>query len=110
MLYIEGNMIKLTRGDTAYLTVPIQIATGEEYSMQNGDTLTMSVKKSIKDETYAFQKISVGENTIHIEPADTEQLAFGKYKYDLQLTTTDGDIYTLIEVDTFELMPEVTLR
>ena len=110
MLYIEGNTIKLTRGDTAYLTVPIKLATEEEYTMQSGDTLVMSVKKSINDEHYAFQKQATNGNTIHIEPADTEQLAFGKYKYDIQLNTADGDVYTLIDVDVFELLPEVTCK
>lgn len=108
MLYIEGNTIRLTRGDTAYLTVPIRLATDEEYIMDKGDTLILSVKKSLRDETYAFQKRVEGENTIHIEPIDTEHMEFGKYKYDLQLNTSGGDVFTLIEVDTFELLPEVT--
>jgi hypothetical protein len=108
MLHIEGNTIKLTRGDTAYLTVPIKSATGEEYALQNGDTLVMSVKKTVNDAKYALQKLAVNGNTIHIEPADTAQLEFGKYKYDLQLNKANGDVYTLIEVDTFEILQEVT--
>lgn len=106
MLYVEGNTIRLTRGDTAFLTVPITAA-GEEYTMQSGDTLVMSVKKTVNDAEYSFQKVADG-NVIHILPDDTKTLPFGKYKYDLQLNTADGDVYTLIDVDTFEIMAEVT--
>lgn len=112
MLYIEGNSIRLTRGDTAYLTVPIFIKVNgentEEYTMQPDDTLTLSVKKAVRDVEYCFQKVTTGTNTIHILPQDTAELAFGKYKYDVQLVTAGGDVFTLIEVDNFELLQEVT--
>lgn len=108
MLYISGNNIKLTRGDTAYLTVPITMENGEEYAIQSGDTLIMSVKKSINDAEYCFQKFIQNDTTIHIEPVDTEMLSFGKYRYDIQLNKANGDVYTLIDVATFEILPEVT--
>lgn len=108
MLYIDGNNIKLTRGDTAYLTVPITMDNGEEYAMQSGDTLVMSVKRTVNDADYCFQKFIQNDNTIHIEPVDTELMSFGKYKYDLQLNKADGDVFTLIDVATFEVLAEVT--
>lgn len=108
MLYISGNDIKLTRGDTAYLTVPIKMDNGEEYAMQNGDTLILSVKKNVKELEYGFQIFVQNDNTIHIKPEDTEKLDFGKYKYDIQLNKADGDRFTLIDVSMFEILPEVT--
>ena len=107
MLYIEGTTIRMTRGDTVYLTVPLTSAT-EAYEMSATDTLTLSVKKSERDAEYIFQKISEGSNAFHIEPSDTAQLAFGKYKYDVQLNTGDGDVYTVIPPSTLELLTEVT--
>lgn len=110
MLYITGNNIRLTRGDTAYLTVPITMDNGEEYAIQNGDTLVMSVKRTVDDSEYCFQKFVQNDNTIHIDPVDTDVLPFGKYKYDIQLNKADGDVFTLIDVATFEILPEVTCK
>lgn len=107
MLYIEGTNIRMTRGDTVYLTVPLKTLT-EAYEMGSKDTLTLSVKKTVRDTEYLFQKVSVGSNEFHIEPADTTDLAFGKYLYDVQINTSDGDVYTVIPTSAFELLTEVT--
>lgn len=107
MLYIEGTTIRMTRGDTVYLTVPLT-STTEAYEMGSSDTLTLTVKKSERDAQHILQKVSTGNNQFHIEPADTASLAFGKYKYDVQLNTSDGDVYTVIPPSVFELLVEVT--
>lgn len=107
MLYIKGNDIKLTRGDTLHLTIPITNGE-EEYVIQVDDTLVFSVKKMLSDSDYKIQKSIVGENTFHIEPNDTAKLPFGKYYYDIELRTAAGDIYTIIDTSSFELLTEVT--
>lgn len=109
MLYIDDKTIKLTRGDTARLTVPIvNLANNGEYTMESGDILYFTVKKTAKDTDFLFQKSVTGSNSIHIRPEDTAALSFGKYKYDVQLTTATGDVYTVIEPSTFEVMEEIT--
>lgn len=111
MLYIDGNTnkIRLTRGDTAYLTINIiDDATGEPYVMSAEDALALTVKKTVNDATASFQKISTGTNAFHIEPEDTKSLEFSAYKYDVQLTKGNGDVFTVIAPSTFEIMPEVT--
>lgn len=110
MLHIKDDgTIRLTRGDTARLTIPIiNSASNSEYTMQSGDVLFFTVKKSAKDTNYLFQKKIIGANLIHIKPEDTDNLSFGKYKYDAQLTTASGDVYTIIEPSVFEIMEEIT--
>lgn len=109
MLYIDDKTIKLTRGDTARLTVPIiNLANNGEYTMESGDILYFTIKKTAKDSDFLFQKSVTGSNSIHIRPEDTANLSFGKYKYDVQLTTATGDVYTVIEPSTFEVMEEIT--
>ena len=109
MLYIDDKTIKLTRGDTARLTVPIiNLANNGEYTMESGDILYFTVKKTAKDSDFLFQKSVTGSNSIHIKPEDTANLSFGKYKYDVQLTTATGDVYTVIEPSAFEVMEEIT--
>lgn len=111
MLYIEGTDIKLTRGDTAYLHVPIEnrLPDGNTvpYELAEGDTLTMTMRLNYDSEV-CFQKVVRGTNTFHIVPEDTRRCRFAKYKYDVQLTTASGDVYTVIEPSCFQVLPEVT--
>lgn len=110
MLYIgaKGD-IRLTRGDTARFTVPIANETdGSEYVLASGDTLTFTVKEDANDADALIVKTLKGSNQIHIAPADTAGLEFKKYIYDVQLTTASGDVYTVIEPITFEVMKEVS--
>jgi hypothetical protein len=102
--------IELTRGDTARLTVFPTIGEGEEkqpYTVKGNDVLTFTVKKSYEDETAVIKKEITGSTTFHIEPKDTNGLDFGRYKYDVQLTTADGDNYTFINKKDFTITEEV---
>ena len=110
MLIVQENgAIRLTRGDTARLTVTIlNQLSGEPYVIRDTDILTLTVKKSVKDMMFCFQKEVLGSCHIQIKPADTKLRSFGMYKYDVQLKTRNGDIYTVIPPTNFEIMPEVT--
>ena len=110
MLYIESNnVIRLTRGDTAKLTVPIENdLDNSSYVMDERDTLTFTIKKSVKDNENLVQKVVTGSNNFHIKPEDTDSLPFGKYVYDVQLTTAGGVVCTVIEPTSFEILSEVT--
>lgn len=115
MLYVEpGNVIKITRGDTGYLEVPVDMILEDDtktpYEVKAGDTMTLSVKKSTKDTEYCFQKTVNSTNLFKIEPEDTSHCEFGKYRYDVELTTAEGDTYTVIEDTLFTILPEVTCR
>lgn len=103
-----GNTVSLTKGDTAYLKVDIKNdANGDVYEVRDGDTLTMTVKKDFNSNP-AFQKKISGGVEFHIKPQDTTGLDVGKYKYDVQLDTADGDVFTVIAPSTFEILEEVT--
>lgn len=110
MLYVDkSNNIRLTRGDTARFVVSVKNeVTQQAYDIQSSDTLTMTIKDSIRDGEACVQKTITGSNVFHILPSDTRGLNFGKYVYDVQLTTASGDVYTVVEPATFELMEEVT--
>lgn len=109
MLYVKNNNIQLTRGDTADLTVQLtNQTTQEDYVMSESDILTLTIKRTVNDEEVCAQKTVTGINRIHISPSDTNQLSFGKYIYDVELKTSDGDVYTIIEPTRFDILPEVT--
>ena len=102
--------IKLTRGDTARLTVTPTIGEGEEkepYIVKEDDVLTFTVKKNYGDIEPLIEKKITGSTMFHFEPKDTKDLAFGKYKYDVQLTLPDGDNYTFLDKKEFNITEEV---
>jgi hypothetical protein len=110
VLYVnDDNSIRLTRGDTARILVPItNDLTGTTYELTDSDKLTLTIKKKETDSQPLVQKVLTGSNSFHILPSDTKNLSFGKYVYDVELTTEAGDVYTVIEPTTFELLKEVT--
>lgn len=109
MLHISGSEIRLTRGDTAYLSVEITSQYGAIYQMEPEDILILSVKRFASAQGYALQKQIRGAARFHIEPKDTASLALGVYKYDVELRKANGDVHTVIPSSNFELTEEVTV-
>lgn len=106
----NDNTIHLTRGDTARFSIG-QIEntiTNTNYTPTADDTVTMTIKKTVLQADPCVQIIVPGGDVLHIKPEDTKAMAFGKYVYDVQLTTADGDVYTVIPPTPFELLKEVT--
>lgn len=100
-----SNTIELTRGDTLSLHIDLIDDNGQPYELADGDTLALTVKKSVKDEKALIQKSG---QDITIEPADTSSLKYGTYKYDAQLTLADGRVTTVIKPSDFVVGEEVT--
>ena len=108
MLIVSPNgEIKLTRGDTAWLTVTLTDDEKQPYTMQAEDTLTLAVKITTRAKECLLRKVIKGNNVFHIKPEDTKDLIFGRYVYDVQIDTADGDSYTVIPFTCFEIMDEV---
>lgn len=99
--------IKLTRGDTAYLTVSVKTNDGEPYTVKADDVLTLTVKSDYADKEALIEKKITGDTTFHIKPEDTKGLEFGIYVYDVQITTADGDNFTVIADKKFKVANEV---
>ena len=108
MLEIKDNgSIYLTRGDSAYLTVVVK--NGDKlYQPVEGDVLHFSVKKDVDDVGYVIHKVFHVGNAIVINPEDTKEQDFGKYVYDVQLSTANGDVFTIVEPSLFYIKEEVT--
>lgn len=106
----EDNTIHLTRGDTARFSIGpvVNTITNTNYTPTPEDTVTMTIKKTVLQADPCVQIIVPGGEVLHIKPEDTKAMAFGKYVYDIQLTTADGDVYTIVPPTTFELLKEVT--
>lgn len=106
----KGPTITLTRGDSCSFSVEISDAQGEPYELRDGDTVTFTVKKNTKtDETLIQKTFGYGDAlTVAIGASETEQLKYGTYAYDLQLTYAGGGVDTFIGPADFILTEEVT--
>lgn len=109
MLNVIGNDIFLTRGDTARFTVTlINVCDDKVYTPSSDDLFRFTVKKDAHDKQIIFQKVSQGNPAFHIVPEDTKELDFRKYVYDIELTTSSGDVYTVVDYSEFNVTKEVT--
>lgn len=117
---ISGTTIKLTRGDSLWATSRPTYRDGTPYEMQAGDVVRFALKHAqllpdgsdFEDEEPLVEKELDYDSTheywvLHLVPSDTEDLAFGDYKYDLELTQAGGDVYTYVANAKFKLTPEV---
>lgn len=109
--FFDETGIRLTRGDTAYIEVPLTRINEQEqdepYTMGQYDKLRFTIKKKYKDSEIILQKIITGQNTFHFLPTDTAELPFGSYEYDIELRTASGDVFTVVTDSPFVLTAEV---
>ncbi len=105
MNIIDGKIYHL-RGDTAEFDVNI---TQDGVPLENYEAV-FSVKKTLKDRTYLFQK-PITNGHIRIEHSDTQDLPYGNYYYDIQVHIDDGTAegqYVSLPPNRYILMADVT--
>ena len=97
MLYIdEDQNITLTRGDTGIFNISLQNQDGEDYTPQTGDSLRFALSEGFGKDALVIKDIPIDTCVLEIEPNDTKDLKFKKYKYDIQFTSSQGKVSTII--------------
>lgn len=112
---VKQANIDLVRGDSfiVALTLESKIDTEEEpYVPEDGDTVTFTLRRNYKgldnDELLLQKIVDIFESpTLELEPSDTNDLAYGSYKYDMQFDSANGLVDTLLQ-GVFKLTKEVT--
>lgn len=107
MLKVTGSDIHLTRGDTAYLYVELNLQNGYEYIPEEGDKLLFVVKRTYDSKEILLQK-EIVNLLLSIDPEDTDSFPYGTYWYDIELTTSTSAKYTVVGPARFILREEVT--
>lgn len=111
-MIIREKNIHMVRGDTEALQVKLQKEDGTPYFLEDGDIIYFTVKSSPRTEEKLLQKVITefvdGAALITIEPEDTKELNFRKYKYDIQWTRADGIVKTIVPVSDFVIEEEIT--
>ena len=97
MLYIdEEQNITLTRGDSGIFNISLQNQNGKAYTPQQGDSLQFALSEGFGKEPLIIKAIPINTCTLELEPNDTKNLKFKKYKYDIQFTSAIGQVSTII--------------
>ena len=89
----ENNTITIVKKDTAYFAILL-----DDYNLQDGDILTFTIAKEKESLHPLVQKeLEFSDNlaVIFLSSTDTD-LEKGTYYYDLQLTTRDGMVDTIM--------------
>lgn len=112
---VNGTSIAMTRGDTVKINVGIR-KNGEDYTPETNDVITFSLKHAAMnadksdflDASPVLTKIIPNDTLIlTLDPADTADLGFGKYAYDIQIEFENGDVDTFITNSKFTITPDV---
>lgn len=102
----KSNDINITRGDSEGILVKFN-----NYELQEDDVIEMTVRKNVHS-MKVLHKIADhmedGTALITIQPEDTEDLDFGEYVYDIQMTFSNGSVKTLVKPAKFFVGGEVT--
>lgn len=110
MVSIDENTltISMTRGDTFNATVAIYTSNGTPYTPEEGDVVRFAAKTDYSDSEPVILKVIPNDTLqLHLDPADTKELEFGKYVYDIELTYANGDVDTFIAKKSLVLTEEV---
>jgi hypothetical protein len=102
----------MTRGDDEDLTVSYR-KDGVTVPFVTGDTVSLTVKKSINDSVSIIQSRATtfteeGKALITITHAQTENLPYGDYVYDVEVVSANGKHTTIISYHKFTIGGEVT--
>lgn len=98
--------MRMVRGDSEMIVVRCP-----DDPFVSGDIVEFSVRKKVKTERLVHKTVTLfdsGKAYIELIPSDTDELEFGDYVYDIQVTRANGWVTTLIKTSKFVLETEVT--
>lgn len=108
MIIIEGTTIKIIRGDTARIQITMLNDDDEPCIPAAGDSIRFAMKKNYYQKNPDLLKAIPNDTLIlEIDPEDTKAFPFGRYKYDIEITTQSGDVDTFINRADFYILEEV---
>jgi hypothetical protein len=102
------------RGDIDYERFLVKDPDGSQTDIEFDD-IFFTVKKTFKDKNFLFQKslrdgsiykLDSGDYQMKINRADTANMSFGKYVFDIQFSY--GDLLYETFTGDFDLLPEAT--
>lgn len=105
MIVIKDDVLHIRRGDSGELTVKIKVG-GQEVAMDEGDTMTLTIRQEAKDDSPVVFSTVSDNNTIRIEAGDLSEIEPGKYSCDIQWNRSNGEVHTLFPKTTENEKPK----
>lgn len=102
------NRITMTKGDSATLKLKLYDAQNKVVLLSEADRAVLTIKQDIDSEAAVLQMVIVEGQQFDFKPADTAELPCGKYCYDVQVTLSYKNVYTVIPPSDFILAKGVT--
>ena len=109
----NNQAITMIRGTSATFSLTIEDESGNPYTLQADEVLRFGIKTTPTDSQYIFSvdfnvPDTDGSYSFSISPADTENLSFGSYWYDVGLQSGEDDYWNVIPASAFYLAYNVT--
>ncbi len=97
MIYVENDVINLTRGDDGEIEVPLETDEGYEYVLGENEYLIFGVREQPLLTSPLLLEIRTdgGSNIIRFRHDDTADMDVGFYSAELQMMTADGQRLTV---------------
>lgn len=105
--------LHIIRGTTQTVKITVKTTGGADYTLADGEVLRFGVKRDPSDKEFVIEKeltsahYDSGVYVLTINPADTAELDFGEYHYDVGLQV-GSNYYNVIECSTFSVEYNVT--
>lgn len=106
MFSVKNNEISIVRGDTGVFNLKLTNSIGRSQNLE-GLSILFTVRKTASAEEPVIQK-EIVDGVLNISPDDTSWLEPGRYVYDVQITNAAGEVDTVIPMNTFNILEEVT--
>ena len=104
-----AHKLKIVRGTSNVFGITVKDDEGNQYVLKENEKLVFGLKKSPRDEKCVLIKpithIVDGEYYLELTPADTSQLEYGQYFYDVGLQVGTNVFYPVIELSEFLIKP-----
>lgn len=95
IMEVQNTMLEMVRGDTFEFTMTFDGLAADlssaYFTINNG--MSNLVQLSIGN---GITKIGDGVYDVKMSPADTATKSPGRYHYDCEVTTADGEVYTIL--------------
>lgn len=106
MFQVVKNNVKMVRGDTGEIELSLTLDDGTAVE-PSAYTATFSLKKNIDDIATIMQKTFV-DGKISFSHADTNNLPYGTYVYDVQVELAEDSSIHTIGYHSFVVLADVT--
>lgn len=93
--YVKRTMIEMVRGDTLSFGAIFDDLAADladmRFTIKSADSQTALVQLSLGD---GITKADMGKYIVNMEPSKTASVAPGRYPFDCEYTTADGERFT----------------